>query len=61
NKMRKVGLIFTFITIWIIFGGLLALAIIFDGIYIQLIFDFGIMVISATIGYIIARKNSNKE
>ncbi|MBA7681155.1 hypothetical protein ES703_89485 [subsurface metagenome] len=59
--MRKVGLIFSFITTWIIFFGLLALAIIFDGIYIQLIFDFGIMVISATIGYLVARKNLNKE
>jgi len=59
--MRKIGLIFSFITTWIIFGGLLALSIIFDDIYIQLIFDFGIMVISATIGYLVARKNSNKE
>ena len=59
--MNKLGLIFSFITTWIIFGGLLALSIIFDDIYIQLIFDFGIMVISATIGYLVARKKSNKE
>lgn len=59
--MKNIGLIFIFITIWIIFGGLLALAIIFDGIYIQLIFDFGIMVISATIGYLVANKKTNKE
>ncbi|GAG58624.1 unnamed protein product, partial [marine sediment metagenome] len=40
------------ISMWIIFGGLLALAIIFDGIYIQLIFDFGIIVVSAILGFI---------
>jgi len=59
--MSKIGLIFTFITIWMIFGGLLAVAIIFDDIYIQLLFDSGIMVISATIGYFVARRNSKQE
>lgn len=59
--MKRVGLIFTFITTWIIFGGLLALAIIFDGIYIQLVFDFGIMVISASVGYFLANKISKQE
>ena len=54
----KLGLIFSFITGWIIFAGLLALAIIYDNIYIQLVFDYGIMVTSATIGYFIAKKKN---
>ncbi len=58
--MKYPYLIFGFISIWIIFGGLLALAIIFDGIYIQLVFDFGIMVLSAIIGYIASRKISKQ-
>jgi len=59
--MKNVGLIFTFISIWIIFGGLLTLAIVFDGIYIQLVFDFGIMVIVALITYFLATKKSKQE
>ncbi len=59
--MKSVGLIFTFISIWIIFGGLLALAIVFDGIYIQLVFDFGIMVIVALITYFLATKKTKQE
>ncbi|GAG74220.1 unnamed protein product [marine sediment metagenome] len=49
--MIQVIKILSFITMWIIFGGLLALAIIFDGIYIQLVFDFGLMVVAAILGY----------
>ena len=59
--MRKIGLIFAFITTWVIFGGLLLLAIVFDDIYIQLVFDFGIIVISALVGYFLANKNSKQE
>jgi hypothetical protein len=54
--MIRLWIIFSFISIWLIFGGLLALAIIYDGVYIQLVFDFGIMVLSATIGYLVAKK-----
>ncbi|GAG77632.1 unnamed protein product [marine sediment metagenome] len=49
--MTSVIKILAIISLWIIFGGLLALAIIFDGIYIQLVFDFGIIVVSAILGY----------
>lgn len=59
--MKNPLLVFGFITAWIIFGGLLTLAIIFDGIYIQLIFDFGILMVSGIIGYLTARKVSNSK
>ncbi|GAG66414.1 unnamed protein product [marine sediment metagenome] len=49
--MISVIKILAIISIWIIFGGLLALAIIFDGVYIQLVFDFGIIIVSAIVGY----------
>ncbi|GAG63931.1 unnamed protein product [marine sediment metagenome] len=57
----KIGLLLISITVWIIFGGLLTLAIIFDGVYIQLIFDFGIMVVSAIIGYYLKGSLKNKQ
>ncbi|GAG61616.1 unnamed protein product [marine sediment metagenome] len=49
--MTSVIKILGIISMWIIFGGLLSLAIIFDGIYIQLIFDFGLMIVAAILGY----------
>ncbi len=54
--MKPIGLIMSFISIWIVFGGLLALAIIFDGIYIQLLFDFGIMLVAGITGYYLKGK-----
>jgi len=59
--MKNPLLVFGFITAWIIFGGLLALAIIFDSVYIQLVFDFGILIVSGIIGYLTARKISNSK
>jgi len=53
-------MIFLFITVWFFYGGMIALAIIFDGIYIQIIFDSSIMFISGLIGYTIKRKNSKE-
>ena len=49
--MRTVTLVLLFVTFFLIFGGLLTLAIIFDDIYIQLVFDFGLIVISGLLGY----------
>ena len=49
----KALLISMTIIIVLIFLGLLSLAIIYDGVYIQLVFDFGIMLVSGLIGYYI--------
>jgi len=54
--MKPIGLIMSFISIWVIFGGLLAVAIIFDDIYIQLLFDFGIMLVAGISGYYLKGK-----
>lgn len=54
--MKPIGLIMSFISVWIIFGGLLAVAIIFDDIYIQLLFDFGIMLVAGITGYYLKGK-----
>ncbi|GAI73760.1 unnamed protein product [marine sediment metagenome] len=59
--MKNPILVFGFITTWIIFGGLLTLAIIFDGVFIQLVFDFSILIVSGLIGYLTARKISNSK
>ena len=58
--MISVRMILTFVTLWIFYGGMIALAIIYDGIYIQVIFDSSIMFISGFIGYYIKRKNSKE-
>ena len=39
------------ITIWILYGGMITLACIYDGIYIQVVIDTAIMIISAILGY----------
>lgn len=44
--------ILTIITIWILYAGMVTLAIIFDGIYIQICIDTAIMIVSAIIGYL---------
>ena len=59
--MISAKMIMAFITIWFFFFGLLALAIIYDGIYIQLIFDFSIMLISGLIGYIVSSKQQKSK
>lgn len=56
---KNLLILMLFFTLFIIFGGLLTLAIIYDGIYIQLVFDFGVMVVSALIGYFVRKKIDN--
>ncbi|GAG61287.1 unnamed protein product [marine sediment metagenome] len=58
--MISVTKILAFVSMWIVFGGLLALAIIFDGIYIQLVFDLGIIVVSGLLGYYLKAKSSKE-
>ncbi|GAG83193.1 unnamed protein product [marine sediment metagenome] len=58
--MISVTKILAFVSMWIVFGGLLALAIIFDGIYIQLVFDLGIIVVSSLLGYYLKAKSSKE-
>lgn len=41
------------VSVWILYGGMIALAIIFDGIYIQVCIDTAIMLLSGFMGYIL--------
>lgn len=53
--------ILTLITVWLLYGGLVTMAIIFDGIYVQVVIDTSIMVISAVIGYLYKASSSKEE
>lgn len=56
--MKTVSIVFLFLTIWILYGGMIAIAIVFDGIYIAVVIDSAIMFIAGLIGYYINRKTS---
>jgi len=56
--MRPISIVFLFLTIWILYGGMIAIAIIFDGIYIQIVIDTAIILLSGLVGYYINRKTS---
>lgn len=58
--MRTVTIIFLMLTLWIVFGSLLTLAIIYDGIYIQLLFDLGLVVITGAIGFFTGSRIAGK-
>jgi len=49
------------LTIWLLYGGLIAMAIIFDGIYVQVVIDTSIMVISVIIGYVYKASGSKEQ
>ncbi|GAG82007.1 unnamed protein product [marine sediment metagenome] len=56
--MKTVIKIFLIVTGWLILGSLLTLAIIFDGIYIQLLFDLGLVVITGLLTFFTATRKA---
>jgi hypothetical protein len=56
--MKPIVKIFLVLTTWVFFGGLVALSIIFDGVYIQLCFDFALVFITALTTYYLKGNNA---
>lgn len=48
------------LTIWFFYAGMVTMAIIYDGIYIQICIDTALMLISGIVAYLLKGSNQNK-
>jgi hypothetical protein len=53
--------ILTTVIVLCVYGSMVALAFVYDGIYIQIVIDLGIMIVSAIIGYIYKARSSKEQ